>query len=134
MARRGTAARKDFLAEVASATGGTVAQASMARRGTAARNDFLAEVAASAGATVAQVSKVLQGMRRIIHGHLHYHGSHTQLPGILSFKRQVVKPRPAQTKTVNGKEFKTKAVRQQRYRVVAVAMKPLREALAAVPR
>jgi len=134
MARRRTAAQKDFLAEVASAAGGTVAQASMARRGAAARNDFLAEVAAAAGVTVTQASKVLQGMRRIIHGHLHYHGSHTQLPGILSFKRQVVKPRPAQTKTVNGKEFKTKAVRQQRYRVVAVAMKPLREALAAVPR
>ena len=106
----------------------------MARRGTAARNDFLADVSVAAGVTVAQASKVLQGMRRIIHGHLHYDGSRTQLPGILSFKRQVKKPRPAQTKTVKGKEFKTKAVRQKRYRVVAVAMKPLREALSAEPR
>ena len=83
---------------------------------------------------MAQVGKVLQGMRRIIHGHLHYHGSHTQLPGILAFKRQVVKPRPAQTKTVKGKKFKTKAVHQMRYRVVAVAMKPLQEALSAEAR
>ena len=77
-------------------------------RGTAARNDFLMDVAMTSELTVEQTKKAIDGLRTIVGRNLKEKGT-ARIPTIMTMRMKTVPAREASTKTICGVEKKLKA-------------------------